>query len=133
MKPEFKLVEYDPRHICWTHGNKLLSPRVLAVIEVRKKNKKESEAEKKDYERAKYIYDNFINVGVKFKPVPQKRLYNSNVIARITRVNIKNQTVSWVQDNFTEAQKKEGYKPAKGRWNICGMITQFKLNKIETC
>jgi hypothetical protein len=127
-KIDFKDVYYDRHIIRWVQGNNAVGLNCLASFSLRNPTKKEEKEEKKDYLKAKEIFDTHINVGQKFKPSGEKA--RSEVIAKITFIHNEKQSVSWKQCNMTEEQAKRGLKPAAGKWSINAMLAIHRAGNI---
>ncbi len=127
---DFSQVQYDPKLICWGHGNKVIGPRLVAIIANPdyKQSKAEKEREKKDYEIAKNIYNVYILHGQKFSATSKGA--NTQIIAKITFINPDKQSVSWKQCNLSNEDKAVGFKPASGKMSISAMIHLIKNKEI---
>ena len=130
MKPNFSEIYYDPKTVCWGHGNNIVGLRELARIRIREETPEEELELKSDYQNAESIYNQFINVNQKF--APGGKMANKDIIAKITGINSEHQYVSWKQTNTDELIKRDNfhYKPAKGKFNINAMIALIKNGEI---
>ncbi len=127
-KLDFKDVYYDRSTICWGHGNNAVGLRCLASIQLREPTTKEEKEEMKDWLKAKDVFDTYINVGQKFKPVGKSDV--SSVIAKITYIHNEKQSVSWKQCNMSDEYKQIGYKPAAGKFSIDAMLSLHRSKEI---
>jgi len=128
MKKKFEQVSYNPNAPKWGLGNKVVGLQLLATIKLREKNKKELAAEKQDWQEAKSIYEKYINVGQRFKPIGERA--NKDVEAKITFIHNEKELVTWKQCNLTPSQIKMGCKPAAGKFSISSMIQMYKTKQI---
>lgn len=128
MKPEFIDINYQDDLICWGVGNNAVSPRMIAKIILREPNSKEEELLKLKYDKSKEIYDTYINLGQRLKPLGSSA---TSAEAKITFIHPEKMTVTWLQDNLTNDQKSRGLKPARGKWTIMSMIQMYLTKEID--
>jgi hypothetical protein len=131
LKVDFSLIPYK-EVICWGLGNHAVGLNCIASFKIGEQTEAQTEEEKKDYEEAKRIYDEYINKGQKFFPTNG----NKEIISRITFLNFETGSVSWKQCNLVEYVEKHGesfitpLKPAKGKFSINAMIYLFKSQEL---
>lgn len=132
-KPPFEQIFYERHTIRWGCGNNPVGVHLIATIKLKDNTKKQDKEEKKDYEAAKKIYDEFINVGQRFKPSVVKA--NREVTAKITFIHVEKQLITWKQDNIHEFEmptwNDNPLKPACGKWPIDSFIALVKSGEIE--
>ncbi len=129
VRLKFQDVYYDPHTIRWGKGNDAIGLEVLATIKIREKTKKELLEEKKKFEAAEKIYEEFIQVGQKFRASGEKAI--RGIECKITYIHYAKQAVSWKQYNMTEEQRSRGCKPAAGKFSINSMMALLKCGEIE--
>jgi len=132
-KPNFTDVPIDTKLVCWAVGNKLVGMRVLATIKLRELTEEEEKKQKEEYEEFRKIYDENINVGSIFRAKSKSAIKDD---LKITGINPKTMTVTWKQIMGEKYKDKTisgtdiKYKPAKGKWTICGMIQMVRMEHI---
>jgi hypothetical protein len=128
-KLDFKEICYNPSITCFGSGNHITSISPMSTFVFAEMSQEEEDAMKADYELAKEIYDNHINKGATFQPSGKNA--NTSIIAKITFVNNRKQTVTWKQCNLSDEQISDGYKPAEGKFSISALIQLVKKNEIK--
>lgn len=94
---KFEELHYDPHTICWGLGNDIVGPQILARIQLREPTRKEDKKLKADYEKAKELFNKYVQKGMRFKPSGDDA--NKEVTFKITYIHNEKQSITWLQED----------------------------------
>lgn len=128
-KPDFNKIYFDSSVVVWGRGNDIVGLQKIATIQFGQLTPEMEEEEKKEYFKAKEIYEKYFNVGQKFKPIGENA--NKNVECKITFIHAEKELVTWKQTNLSTHFIENSYKPACGKFSINAMLQLVKNKEIE--
>ena len=124
-KPDFDALNWE-QFSCSGMGNHIVMPNLIATIKLREPTEEEEKKRRAENEKAKEIYETYINKGSKFRAKG-----GNKIECRITFINEAKRSITWKQYNMSEEYANLGYKPAQGQWWINAIINMVVQDKIE--